>query len=296
LSDPGHAAAGLEGAILGDFNVAAADWLSHFDGKGSIDFQINIAPTAEGRSESAPASLVAAGFDHGIPVYEPGTLDELATGVDVNGAAPDAVITIDPSYLRQGVWVDPSPQRPASPVPSDKVDLTSIFRHELGHDLGIISATPGNGPSPGWETTFDAHTAATDGGVFFVGANARAAYGGNVPVTTLPTAEAHSHLGNSLNEAAGQDVMNGIAFYMGTRYQVSALDLAILEDIGAPVVQPSVAAAGARHGVSLAAAHAPQAVADAEKDGRTGAHWTGDDHHLARVATDLHADYHHYWG
>jgi hypothetical protein len=131
LNDPGHVAAGLESTILADFNVAARDWLSHFASSGSIDFQINIAPTAEGRAESAPASLVAAGYDRGAPVYEPGTLDELATGVDVNGAAPDAVITIDPSYLRQGLWIDPSAAHPASPVSRDKVDLTSIFRHEL---------------------------------------------------------------------------------------------------------------------------------------------------------------------
>jgi hypothetical protein len=290
LSDPSHEAAGLERSILADFREAAGDWLSHFADQGSIDFQVVIAPTAVGRSESAPASLVAAGYDQGIPLYQPGTLHELATGIDVNGAAPDAVITIDPSYLRHDLWIDPSPAHATSLVPSDRVDLTSIFRHEIGHDLGIIGATPAGASSPGWETTFDAQTATINGGVFFVGAHARAVYGGDVPITTLSNSEALSHLGNTLAEPAGQDLMNGVAFYFGTRYEVTPLDLAILEDIGAPVLAPAIAAASAPFGGPNGAADPPPAASGSEHDGWTRSPWERGDHHHA------HADYHHYWG
>jgi hypothetical protein len=292
LTDPTHEAAGLETSILANFSEAAGDWLSHFADNGSIDFQIVIAPTAAGRSESAPASLVWAGDDHGVPLYQASTLHELATGIDANGAVPDAVITIDPSYLHHDLWIDPSPVSETSPVPSDKVDLASIFRHEIGHDLGIIGATPAGGWSPGWETTFDAQTVATDGGVFFVGAHARAVYGGDVPITTLANGEAHSHLGNTLAEPAGRDLMNGVAFYFGTRYEVTPLDLAILEDIGAPLVAPAVATAGA----VIGAADPPPAATESGQGGWTGHYWEQGDHHHSGRAAHADADYHHYWG
>jgi hypothetical protein len=241
VKDPNHAADSLDGTLAEDFSVAAGDWLQHLTGLGSIDFEIDIGPTPAGRAESAPAVVLPAGTAaDGTPVYEPGTLYELRTGIDPNGAAPDAVISIDPNYLRQAVWADPTPADTTDAVPGDRVDLVSVLRHETGHTLGIISATPGGGGSVPWETTFDQQTVARSDGAFFVGEHARAAYGGDVPLTTLPGGEAYSHLGNSLAEPAGTDLMNGVAFYLGTRYEVSPLDLAILEDIGAPVVPSTI--------------------------------------------------------
>jgi hypothetical protein len=249
VNDPGHAADFLGGMLIDDFSTAAADWLGHLTGSGSLDFEIDIGPTAAGRAESAPAIVVPAGTAvDGTPVYEPGTLYELRTGIDPNGAAPDAVISIDPSYLRNSVWADPTPADTSDAVPADRVDLVSVLRHETGHTLGIISATPGGGGATAWDTTFDQLTVAQGNGIYFVGQHALAAYGGGVPLTTLTGGEAYSHLGNSLAEPAGADLMNGVAFYLGTRYEVSALDLAILDDIGAPVA-PNVAEPPAPYGL-----------------------------------------------
>jgi hypothetical protein len=247
VKDPSHAADSLDGTLAADFSVAAGDWLQHLTGLGSIDFEIDVGPTSAGRAESAPAVVLPDGTAaDGTPIYEPGTLYELRTGVDPNGAAPDAVISIDPNYLRQSVWADPTPADTTDAVPGDRVDLVSVLRHETGHMLGIISAKPGGGGSVPWETTFDQLTVTRSDGAFFIGEHARAAYGGDVPLTTLPGGEAYSHLGNSLAEPAGTDLMNGVAFYLGTRYEISPLDLAILEDIGAPVVPDATAVAGAQ--------------------------------------------------
>ena len=36
----------------------------------------------------------------------------------------------------------------------------------------------------------------------------------------------------------GSDLMGGVAFYTGTPYEISALDIAVMKDLGAPVNMP----------------------------------------------------------
>ena len=79
----------------------------------------------------------------------------------------------------------------------------------------------------------------SDGTAWFTGANAVAVYGGLVPVTTLANGEQYAHFGNDLT-GAGLDLMNGVALYTGTPYEISALDLAVMQDLGAPVIVPVV--------------------------------------------------------
>jgi hypothetical protein len=107
------------------------------------------------------------------------------------------------------------------------------MRHELGHGLGIITyrdKTTGALPS-GHEMTWDKFVQIhSDGSAWFTGPNAEAVYGGPVQVTTLQNGEQYAHLGNSLGDADGQDLMNGVQGTRGKSYPISALDLAILKD------------------------------------------------------------------
>ena len=62
-------------------------------------------------------------------------------------------------------------------------------------------------------------------------------HGGPVVVTTNNHEENYSHLGNTLSEATdpktgGPDLMFGVYFDTGKRYEVSDLDVAILKDLG----------------------------------------------------------------
>ncbi|MGH1571390.1 DUF4214 domain-containing protein [Methylobacterium sp. P31] len=118
--------------------------------------------------------------------------------------------------------------------------------HEIGHGLGIISYRNSNtGVLPNYEMVFDKYTVVNpDGSVSFVGPNAESVYGGLVSVTTLNNGEQYSHFGNSISEPDGRDLMNGVEFDYGTRYNISNLDIAVMKDLGFLVgTQPPAAPA-----------------------------------------------------
>jgi hypothetical protein len=138
--------------------------------------------------------------------------------------------------LQNDLWLDPNPAQPSA-IPANLIDGLSVLRHELGHGLGITTYRDSSGTLPaGYEMTWDELVQIhSDGTAWFTGANAEAIYGGPVPVTTLQNGEQYAHLGNSVNDADGRDLMNGVQFGFGKSYDISSLDLAILKDLGAPV-------------------------------------------------------------
>jgi hypothetical protein len=77
---------------------------------------------------------------------------------------------------------------------------------------------------------------ASNGTVSFTGPTAEAVNGGPVAVTTLANGEAYSHLANSYADPNGHDLMSGLGITLGDT--ISAIDLAILQDVGVPVVKP----------------------------------------------------------
>jgi hypothetical protein len=234
FDDPDAAHSAYYSAISTDLTAAGADWARHLAGSGTIGVQVRFAaiPTANGTS----AASAYVGQDGATAVYDQGAAAKLRTGVDPNGAAPDAIITIGDSYLRNQLWFDSQPTA-GGPVPSGKIDAFSVFLHELGHVFGFNGfRDPTTGQLPGaYESTFDRFVTVRPDGIYFTGEHALAAYGGPVPLT----AGNYTHFGNASPGAGSDligDLMNGVSFWYGYRYEISPLDLAVMSDIGVPLI------------------------------------------------------------
>ncbi len=236
----------------------------------TIDVRVGIAPiaTANGASvATAPVGVVA-----GRDTYEQGAAYELRTGVDVNGAQADAIVNIGLAYLRDELWFDPDPLARTAPVPADRTDAMSVFLHEWGHVLaynGWSDPTSGAPPATYW-STFD-RWMQPGAPTLFAGPASSLSWGsapdlttgnnkhwGNADATTvavraappvawrdgapvpwkacelLPSRDAPPSGDAALRGAGGliDELMNGVVFYRGTRYGLSALDRALLLDVG----------------------------------------------------------------
>lgn len=205
----------------------------------TLDVRINFGAIATANGGSASSAYV--GTVAGIDLYEASAAAKLRDGTDVNGAQPDIIFTIGTNgYLQNELWFDPTPSNLLDDtVPGTRTDARTVFLHEFGHALGFngwrgwaTGVLPGN-----YQSTFDQYVTGGGSGITptFNGPQAVALYGGPVPLTSGNL----FHLGNASGSGRPgadlvPDLMNGVVFYRGTRYQVSALDLAILRDVGVP--------------------------------------------------------------
>jgi len=177
---------------------------------------------------------------------------KIITGVDANGSRPDANITFNFQYG----WDY------GDKVSAKNYDFGSTGMHELFHTMGWtrnISA-PGKNTRTNWmtydqfvtdssgvkavdPTTYEFNTSLNpnltrgDGGLFFDGPNAVAAYGGLVPLYTSTKwkgGSSVSHLDGSVFNGIDlpRDLMNASsAKGIGPR-RISAIDLGVLKDLG----------------------------------------------------------------
>lgn len=231
------AGAADDAALQALVEAAAAQWSQYIYGAGSIDIQVTVAapelPNVVGMTLATgrPGIYTPVGRTGALLVYEASASRELRTGQDANGATPDILITVNPAAL-PSFSLDP-----ASPPAVNKYDGLSIIMHEIGHGLGIISFRDDAGSfSLGAATWWDATMVETAGWLFFTGAAASAIYGTAVPVTTLKNGEQYEHIGNARTEPASNDLMTGLGARYGWRTPISDLDLAMLKDIGLPVI------------------------------------------------------------
>jgi hypothetical protein len=148
--------------------------------------------------------------------------------------------------------------------------MISLLLHEMGHGFGIQSfrdKATGELPSevsPGLisytETTFDQFIELHgDGTAWFTGANAQQVWGDEiawrdrtpqgetmlpVEVTTLENGSQYTHFGNTVAwgnwGVAGNDLMGGVGLGAGMLYGITELDIAVMKDMGAPVIVPVV--------------------------------------------------------
>lgn len=246
------------------------------DGARSIEIQVSIAGIAT--SDGASATSQAIGTVDGRTLYEQGVAYELETGVDPNGAQPDAIIRFGLDYLRNQLWFDPAPTQRTAPIPANRIDALSVCLHELGHAIvysGWSDLVTGVSPAGYW-STFDRWTTPGTPSVFS-GSKAIASWGSAPDLTTgnnkhwgnpgnalfvplplewntspvqwrdgapvpplLPTPpsaerpiEAQLDLSNPDTPTSLTDqLMNGVVFYYQTRYDISPLDVATLQDSG----------------------------------------------------------------
>lgn len=245
IDDPAAQWTSFHSAITAQVQAAGDEWMAllgqpAFNTVLQVEVRFAAVPTANGGS----ASVAFVGTSGGLQLWEQGAAAKLRDGTDVTGASADVVFTIGTNgYLQQELWFDPTPANLQDDVvPGNRTDARSVFLHEFGHALGFNGWRDWSTAqlSTSYQSTFDQYV--TGGGnqpAFFNGPHAMALYGGPVPLTGGNL----FHLGNS--QASGlpgtdlvPDLMNGVVFFRGTRYSVSALDLAVLQDVGLPVAAP----------------------------------------------------------
>jgi hypothetical protein len=236
FDDPGGGFSSFYDGIVSHTIAAGDDWSRHMTGSAGLEVLVQfnpVVPTALGASLGS-RTVGSAGP---ISIVEQGATSELRTGIDPNGTTPDVILIFGSSFLTNDLWFDPDPFERTALVPIGGVDAMSIFLHEFGHVFAFNGArdqATGELPGP-IESTFDVHTTFEKGNFFFTGPRAVELYGGPVPLTFGN----YKHLGNEPPRAGSDlipDLMNGVSFVRGTRYDISNLDLAIFADVGVPMV------------------------------------------------------------
>lgn len=215
--------------------------------------------------EFAPLSSTLASAGSDLISSDPGFLQTVAqnkilAGIDANGSAADGTI----SWNFGPGWAFGD-----SPVGS-QYDFQSTAMHELIHTLGFLTYVdqPGSnggrswtvfdsylvtstgtaviGDSYVWNSAYNPNLTGGNGGLYFGGSNAVAAYGGLVPLYTPSSWDAGSslsHLDDATFTGANRQLMNArVSRGQGIRI-VSPLEVAILQDLGYSVVPGPGAAA-----------------------------------------------------
>jgi hypothetical protein len=215
--------------------------------------------------EFAPfsATLASAGSD--LISSDPGFLQTVAqnkilAGTDANGAAADGTI----SWNFGPGWAF------GDSAVGSQYDFQSTAMHELIHTLGFLTYVDQAGSNGGtswtvfdsylvtstgtavigddyaWNSAYNPNLTGGNGGLYFGGSNAVAAYGGLVPLFTPSSWDAGSslsHLDDSTFTGANRQLMNArVSRGSGIRV-ISPLEVAILQDLGYSVVPGPGAAA-----------------------------------------------------
>jgi VCBS repeat-containing protein len=212
-------------------------------------------------AENSPGSgaLASAGSDltsSRAGFYDTVVQNKILTGVDSNGSAADGEIDVN-----FGI-----PWAYGDLVDGSQYDFTSTTMHEILHTMGFLSyleepgsrwnATETNwatfdsfivtdaevnviGDNYRWDTSYDRNLTGRNGGLYFGGPNAVAAYGDLVPLFTPRPYEpgsSMSHLDDDTFVGVQSQMMNAYAPEgLGVRV-LSAVELGILEDLGYTVV------------------------------------------------------------
>ena len=208
---------------------------------------------SEGTLASAGSDL----FGTGSGFFPTVVQEKILTGIDPNGSTADGDI-----YFNFG-----NPWAFGTLVSDSEYDFTSTAMHELLHTFGFLSYTDEAGYNTGREwTTFDQFIVTPDGtpvisdtyrfdtayngnltgrngGLYFAGPNAVAAYGGYVPLYTPRPWEpgsSTSHLDDDTFTGSDTQIMNALSdIGLGIRV-LSPIELGILKDLGYTVTDSPV--------------------------------------------------------
>ena len=230
FDDPTNSFTAYDARIASNILAAGAIWSHYLTGNTTIDLVVDFTNIPTASASSAGSTFLR--NDNGINIFEQSAATKARTGFDFNGTVADAKINIGPAYLANELYFDSDPYGRSTVVPSDRTDAVSVFLHELTHVFGFngsLNQTTGAIVN-NFESTFDELTSFDGHNFFFSGTHAEAVYGGLVPLTFGNI----YHFGNQ--NGPGQnlvdDLMTGLYYQRGHRYDLTALDLAVSCDIG----------------------------------------------------------------
>lgn len=208
--------------------------------------------TVNGIDDSGSGTLASAwtNFTSGSSgFYQTVSQSKILTGVDSNGASADAQLSWNFAYR----WGTDS-------VTFRQYDMKAVALHEMLHALGFLTGvesspntnytvfdsflTTATGADPiganyVWDPADLTNLTGGNGGLYFAGPNAVAAYGGLVPLYTPGSWESGSSISH-VDDLAGYVMNPASNTGPGTRV-IDAVELAMLKDLGYTVnSQPSV--------------------------------------------------------
>jgi hypothetical protein len=235
ISDPDNLVLGQHKALLKNLDAAIANWARYISGAGSIEVELVIDPSSSATATAASTTNTPIGQLNGRTLVRDSVPHELVTGVDLNGDAPDAILTLGAGYLSEFIWLDPKPFSRTVPVPLDKNDGVSLFMHEFGHALGMTGFGERNGRLTGdFASVYDSHVTSASGNPFFAGSAVEELYGTPVPLSgSDPDESTYAHYGHETADQLDFALMQGNeGFFFGQRYHVDNIDLAVMRDMG----------------------------------------------------------------
>jgi len=217
----------------------------------NIEIEISYEPQSGSTLASAGAWNYYSGGSYptfnGLPVAAHSVQYELQNGQDYDSTWLDAGIRIATSDLSVW-WFDPTPYDRSDNTPgSDQFDFIGVMLHEFGHALGIsstyeYSSYAGFGHSKPYYTLYDTFISwnSSQTEFYFTGTNANNVYSSNGGSGTLPLFVEPDRAGSSFSHYDGYNNNGGIHAGMlmnpsvsrGVTLDISAIDLAILQDLG----------------------------------------------------------------
>jgi hypothetical protein len=215
------------------------------------------------------------GFNTGYPIYEPGPISKIRTGVNPANqfGESDIMVQVNASFVSSNYWLDPTPTDRTEPGHPSRTEFIWVMLHEIGHALGMISnrikrpaVAPGD-PEQGsffanYLSLFDTFTffggtgtlfdASGQPNPFFFDGPLAMEVNGGAPVPLLFISESANTSGPNAGLAGGNfdhlgsctgpaylslALMRACYSPVGpTRYGITEIDLAILADLGIPMV------------------------------------------------------------
>ncbi len=256
FEDPGSANAAYYTSLSVVISAAVELWSRKLVTAAPINLKIVVSFSSSGTASSASTTATLIGTRAGVSIFEQGAATKFRTGSRGGANANDVSIIVSSAFLRTGWWFDPAPLERTAAVPTDRSDAVSSFLHELDHAFGMsgwLNQSTGASTLPGGDlSAYDANVGLTAGAFYFTGEQARAVYGGPVPLTL----GSYGHYGNVAprpGDNLQRYLMWGPFGYNGpVRLDISELDLAMFRDLGLKTHR-DVGSTGAVGRASLAA-------------------------------------------
>ncbi len=230
LFDPAAASDGAQDAVLVQALDNALNVWGQYLGKGSSILKVQLNVENLGFSNSSGlTTLASAGPTSLAPANSsglrlPAAVAALQSGAHI--ASSDITINFNSRLL-------------PSLATQTSYNLVTLLEHELMHGFGLYGFENAYYPvSPiGGETPFDSLSVRTISTDVFTGAAAEYVYGGPVPLTTGLTAGSnYYHVGTTGTDADPASLRADLIYPISTPGQsITALDVAMLEDVGIPL-------------------------------------------------------------